>query len=188
MLERLFGLLRGGDRKLVMYRDEFSTVPETILVTSKSFSHNDLMPDRLTQSGDDLSPDLAWKPLPSGTRDVVVIVQDPDAPLPKPFVHAIAYNLLLPMAEIPEGAIPNAANKRERSLELPFCVGKNTFGRTVYMGPAPVPGSGPHHYYFQVFALDSDLTFQQPPDRREIVRKMVGHVLAKGVLVGTYER
>ena len=188
MLGRLLRSLRAGDRKLAMCREEFSTVPETILVTSKSFSHQARIPDRFIRSGNDLSPDLAWKGLPPGTRDVVVIVEDPDAPLPKPFVHAIVYNLLPPTAEIPEGAIPNAANKRERSLELPFCVGKNTFGRTVYMGPAPVPGSGPHHYYFQVFALDSDLTFQQPPDRREIVRKMVGHVLAKGVLVGTYER
>ena len=117
-----------------------------------------------------------------------MIVEDPDAPLPKPFVHAIAYNLPPSMAEIPEGAIPNAENIRERSLVPPLRVGKNTFGKTVYLGPAPIPGSGPHHYCFQVFALDSELTFQQPPGRTDIIRKMAGHVLAKGILVGTYER
>ncbi len=187
MLGRLLRSLRAGDRKLAMCREEFSTVPETILVTSKSFSHQARIPDRFIRSGNDLSPDLAWKGLPPGTRDVVVIVEDPDAPLPKPFVHAIVYNLLPPTAEIPEGAIPNAAGIREKSLE-PLHVGNNTFGRNVYLGPAPFPGSGPHHYYFQVFALDSELTFQQPPDRREVIRKIGGHVLAKGFLMGTCER
>ncbi len=187
MLGKLSRFLRAGDRKLAMYRDEFSNVPETIVATSKSFSHKDRIPDRFTQSGDDLSPDLEWNGLPSGTRGVVVIVEDPDAPLPDPFVHALVF-LVPPMAGIPEGAIPNSANIRERNPDTPLCVGKNTFGRTVYLGPAPIPGSGPHHYYFQIFALDSELTFRKPPDRKDMIRAMAGHVLAKGILVGTYER
>lgn len=188
MLGKLSRFLCAGDRKLAMYRNEFSNAPETIVVTSKSFSHKDRIPDRFTQSGDNLSPDLEWNALPSGTRGVVVIVEDPDAPLPNPFVHAIVYNLVPLMGEIPEGAIPNSVNIRERDPEPPFCVGKNTFGRTVYLGPAPIPGSGPHHYYFQIFALDSELTFRKTPDRKDMIRAMAGHVLAKGFLVGTYER
>ena len=188
MLGRLLRHIRAGDRKLTMCQGEFSSVPETILVTSKSFSHKTQIPDRFTQSGDNLSPNLEWKHLPSGTRDIVVIVEDPDAPLPKPFVHAIVYNLYPPMTEIPEGAIPNTANILENALEPPFHAGKNTFGRMVYLGPAPIPGHGVHHYYFQVFALDSGLTFRQPPNRKDIIREMGGHVLAKGFLVGTYER
>ena len=188
MLGKLLRVLRAGDRKLAMCRDEFSNIPETILVTSKNFSHEDRIPDRFTQSGDNLSPDLEWNSLPSGTRSVVVIVEDPDAPLPNPFVHAIVFNLLPPMTQIAEGAIPNATNVRERSLDPPLCLGKNTFGRTAYLGPAPIPGSGPHRYYFQVFALDSERMFQRPPGRKDIIREMAGHVLAKGFLVGTYER
>ena len=188
MLGRLLRRIRAGDRKLTVYHREFSNVPKTILVTSKSFLDKAQIPDRFTQSGDSLSPNLEWKQLPSGTRDIVVIVEDPDAPLPNPFVHAIIYNLYPPMTEIPEGAIPNTANIRENDLEPPLHVGKNTFGRTVYLGPAPIPGHGPHHYYFQVFALDSELTFRHPPNRKDIIREMGGHVLAKGFLVGTYER
>ena len=188
MLGRLLRRIRAGDRNLALYHGEFSNIPETILVTSKSFLHKAQIPDRFTQSGDNLSPNLEWKQLPSGIRDIVVIVEDPDAPLPNPFVHAIIYNLYPPMTEIPEGAIPNTANIRENDLDPPLHVGKNTFGQTVYLGPAPIHGHGPHHYYFQVFALDSELTFHQPPNRKDIIRDMGGHVLAKGFLVGTYER
>ena len=64
-------------------------------------------------------------------------MEDPDAPLPNPFVHAIV-SLVPPMAGVPEGAIPNAVNIRGRDTEIPLCVGKNTFGRTVW-GRFPSP-------------------------------------------------
>ncbi len=60
------------------------------------------------------------------------------------------------------------------------------FGDT-YVGPRPIPGHGPHHYRFLVFALD-----QTVPDERRRPRAfasaIAGHVLARGVLTGTYER
>lgn len=188
MLGRLSRLIRSGVGKLAMNLEEFSTVPDTILVTSKSFASGGRIPDRFTQSGENLFPDLEWKRLPSGTREVVVIVEDPDAPLPKPFVHVIVTNLPPPISGMPEGGIPGDANVREGGLRITLRVGKNTFGRTLYAGPAPLPGSGPHHDYFQVFALDSGLTDQKPPARREILREMEGHVLGKGFLVGVCER
>jgi hypothetical protein len=76
MLGKLSRFLRAGARKLAMGRDECLNVPETILVMNKSYSHKGRIPDRFTQSGDNLSPDLEWKGLPSGTRGIVVIMED----------------------------------------------------------------------------------------------------------------
>ena len=56
-----------------------------------------------------------------------------------------------------------------------------------YAGPRPIPGHGPHRYRFQVFALDEPI-----PDHvttaKALLKQMAGHVLARGVLTGTYER
>jgi phosphatidylethanolamine-binding protein (PEBP) family uncharacterized protein len=62
----------------------------------------------------------------------------------------------------------------------------NAFSNT-YAGPRPIRGHRPHHYRFLVFALD-----QRVPDigadHAALLRAMAGHVLARGVLTGTYER
>ena len=41
---------------------------------------------------------------------------------------------------------------------------------------------------FQLFALDRKLSFDHAPSRGAVVEAMTGRVLAKGVLVATYER
>lgn len=50
-----------------------------------------------------------------------------------------------------------------------------------------IPGHGPHHYRFHVFAVAETI-----PDRvstaKALLARMSGHVLAHGVLTGTYER
>ena len=52
-------------------------------LTSSSFSHQGEIPTKHTCEGDDVSPSLSWSQLPEGTRSVVLIVDDPDAPDPK---------------------------------------------------------------------------------------------------------
>ena len=56
-----------------------------------------------------------------------------------------------------------------------------------YAGPRPIPDHGPHRYRFHVFALDEPI-----PDHvttaKALLKQMAGHVLSRGMLVGTYER
>ena len=54
--------------------------------------------------------------------------------------------------------------------------------------PDPPPGHGPHRYCFQVFALDAAPKLHGSPIRTQVAHAMKGHVIAKGLLVGTYER
>jgi phosphatidylethanolamine-binding protein (PEBP) family uncharacterized protein len=40
----------------------------------------------------------------------------------------------------------------------------------------------------QAFALDTTLSFDAPPSRKRFLEAIEGRVLAKGMLIGTYER
>ena len=67
-------------------------------------------------------------------------------------------------------------------------LGRNSFQQTAWLPPDPPTGHGPHLYVFQVFALDRKLDFEHPPSRKALADAMRDHVVAKGVLIGTYER
>lgn len=108
----------------------------------------------------------------------MLIIDDVDVPLPRPLVHTVA--VIEPeVAEVGTGTLqPGAAGIRF----IP-----NDLRNRGYAGPRPIPGHGPHHYRFHVFALDEPV-----PDRvttvKALLKQMAGHVLARGVLIGTFER
>lgn len=66
--------------------------------------------------------------------------------------------------------------------------GANDRGYTGYFGPRPPEGDPPHHYHFQVFALDKPLDLPLGAGRDQLLSAMQGHVLVKGELVGTYRQ
>jgi phosphatidylethanolamine-binding protein (PEBP) family uncharacterized protein len=109
---------------------------------------------------------------------LVLIIDDVDVPLPRPLLHTIA--VIEPdVQDVSAGALqPATAGMR-------FIPGG--LGHRGYAGPRPIPGHGPHHYRFHVLALDEPI-----PDHvctaKALLKQMAGHVLARGVLTGTYER
>ena len=60
-------------------------------------------------------------------------------------------------------------------------------GEPGYMGPAPPPDHGSHHYYFWVYALD-ERTSSLGLDRRALIDRIEDHVIEQARLVGTYKR
>jgi len=96
--------------------------------------------------------------------------------LPQPFVHWLVYGLRGEDATLDATRLASA---RE---------GRNSTGRKGYVGAAPPPGHGTHHYHFQVFALDIDLALDAGARRSAVLDVMNGHVVAWGELVGSYER
>jgi Raf kinase inhibitor-like YbhB/YbcL family protein len=110
-----------------------------------------------------------------------LIVDDPDAPDPKrpkrTWVHWVLY-------EIP----PNATRLPEAAKSLPVGTreGVNDWGRTGYGGPCPPIGE--HRYFFKLYALDVALGDLSKPNKAELERAMMGHILAQAELVGTYEK
>ena len=95
-------------------------------------------------------------------------------------VHAIAWGLTSGRSQLLEGAL-SAPDGRIQ-------VGRNSLFGNGYTPPDPPPGHGPHRYAFEVFALDYDPPLGAVPGRSQVLAALKGHVLARGVLTGVYER
>lgn len=156
---------------------------QALSVTSDSFNYGKDIPYRHSDYGDRLSPQLMWKNVPSGTQSFVILMEDPDATLPKPFIHWILYNLPADSTEL-HRAIPTEMQLMEFGNARQ---GTNSRGSVGYFGCRPPYKDAAHHYHFQVFALDTVLDVPLAPDRQAVLKAMEGHVLASGELMGRYK-
>nr|VFJ45957.1 MAG: phospholipid-binding protein, PBP family [Candidatus Kentron sp. DK]VFJ47514.1 MAG: phospholipid-binding protein, PBP family [Candidatus Kentron sp. DK] len=159
----------------------------TFSLQSDAFAHNGEIPAKYTCQGQDISPPLRWRDVPEGTKSLVLIVDDPDAPDPEAprmtWVHWVLYNLP------PEvDGLPAAIGKGATPAELPpgTLSGTNDWGQTHYGGPCPPIGR--HRYFHKLYALDIALEDMDRPDRDELEDIMEGHVIAHAELVGTYQK
>jgi Raf kinase inhibitor-like YbhB/YbcL family protein len=173
-----------AQRKITSQLDEAINAPDTIKVTSSAFADNAPIPLKHSAYGEDLSPALSWSGVPANTQSLVLMMEDPDALNPKPFVHWIAANLPASLASLPA----NVA-KTERPAVLKGGIqGANHTGSIGYYGPKPPAADGPHRYHFQVFALDTRLDLPAGYNRQALLMAMRGHVIARGESIGTYDR
>ncbi|MCJ1285658.1 hypothetical protein MMC26_004999 [Xylographa opegraphella] len=152
-----------------------------------------------TQVGEDRFPALTWSALEAAAeaaaedevKQYLVVVEDPDAPLPTPATHAVFYAIPPDTCGIAAGDIePVVGSERERKLRGGFRYGKNVRG-TIYGGPRPLLNHGPHDYYYQVVALKEPLDttgMSAAPTKSELAVGIVGKVAGWGAWVGTFER
>lgn len=173
--------VRPGLEKTVAWAS-FGDVPATIVVESTAFAHDRPMPATFTEDGAKHSPPLTWTNVPSGTVEIVLVVEDADSPSIDPLVHAIAFGLPV-QASLPEGAL-GGSDQAAPSVS----VGQNSFFKAGYLPPDPPSGHGAHRYVFQVFALGKSSGLAGEPGRGAVIKALAGKVSAKGVLIGTYER
>jgi Raf kinase inhibitor-like YbhB/YbcL family protein len=157
-------------------------LPMSMQLTSPAFSHNDSIPDVYTCDGSDTSPPLSWEGVPEGTKSLVLIVEDPDAPDPRAprmiWVHWVLYN-------IPATATGLAENAGRGALPAGTFEGLNNWGRTGYGGPCPPIGR--HRYFFKLYSLDTELPDLGEPQKETLLQAMQGHILASTELIGTYQ-
>jgi Raf kinase inhibitor-like YbhB/YbcL family protein len=158
--------------------------PMTIQVTSPSFHHEGEIPTQFTCEGGDASPELRWNGVPPAAKSIALIVDDPDAPDPKApkrtWVHWVLFDVPVSATGLPQGAAQGGLPAGTR-------IGKNDWGKAAWGGPCPPIGR--HRYFFKVYALDTMLgNLGGDAGKPELERAMKGHVLAEGVLMGTYEK
>jgi hypothetical protein len=151
-----------------------------IVVKSPAFAEDKPIPQKYTGDGEDVSPPLTWSGVPHGTRSLVMLCEDPDAPRGT-WTHWVLFNLPPETRELP------AAVATQPTPSTGGVHGTNDFGKLGYGGPAPPPGS-PHRYYFKLTALSVELTLPPGSKRQDVLAAMEGHVLAEGWLMGTYAR
>ena len=175
---------RAGVESLAITRADL--VPTASLsLNSPAFGDMARLPERFTADGAGVSPPLFWSDPPAGTAMLALLVEDADAPSPQPLVHAILWNLPPRAGELAEGAIvadgPGSAEQGD--------VGRNSYLGEGWLPPDPPRGHGEHRYVFQLFALDAVVEIGgETPGRGAMLDAMAGHVLAAGVLTGTYSR
>ena len=167
--------VRAGIERLASRRlGATSMIP--LSIESAAFPHNGRIPSQYTSAdGDNIQPALRFGDVPAGTKALVLLVEDPDAPTPKPFVHFIAV-LPAETRELVAGHLGAAKT------------GRTTVMKTGWLGAAPPKRDTPHRYFFQLFALDREPNLGEHPGRGAIIRAMRGHVIGYGELVGMYQR
>jgi phosphatidylethanolamine-binding protein (PEBP) family uncharacterized protein len=179
MIGKLLRRVRAGDHRSPLAASRFAA-PYDITVTSAAFNDGGEMPTSSAGKGigDNVSPQLYWTGPPPQTRQLVLIIDDIDVPLPRPLVHTAA--VIQPgVQDVDAGGLQSG------TPGIRFIPGG--LGHRGYTGPRPIPGHGPHRYRFHVLALDEPI-----PDHvttaKALLKQMAGHVIARGVLTGTYER
>jgi hypothetical protein len=151
-------------------------------LTSPSFGHQDAIPTKHTCEGDDVSPALAWSGVPQGTKSLVLIVDDPDAPDPRApkttWVHWVVFNIPPTATGLAEAVKKDAPSGAAQGL--------NDWGRAGYGGPCPPVGR--HRYFHKLYALDTMLQGLGTPRKADVERAMEGHILERTELIGTYQK
>jgi Raf kinase inhibitor-like YbhB/YbcL family protein len=150
-----------------------------IKLTSSAFEEGGMIPAKYTCDEDDISPPLKWDAVPDGTLSIALISDDPDAPMGT-WVHWVLYNLPPEKRELPENF------PEDETLPDGTRQGITDFGKAGYGGPCPP--SGTHRYYFKIYALDSMIDSATVLDKKALLEKMKGHILAEGQLMGRYKR
>jgi len=144
---------------------------DDMILTSPAFDNNKSIPKRFTCDGEGQNPPLKIDGVPKNAKSLVLIVDDPDAPMAT-FIHWIVYDIPV-ISEIKEGSIPGKQ-------------GINTARSFGWVSPCPP--SGTHRYIFKIYALDKKLGLKEGANKSVVEKAMEGHIMDKAELTGLYKR
>ncbi len=139
----------------------------------------------LGAGGDDRSPELSWTGFPEGTQSFAVTVYDPDAPTASGFWHWAVVDLTVSVTQLPAGAGEESGD----ALPDPAFQLRGDGGAARYIGAAPPPGHGRHHYHFVVHAVDvASLGIAPDATPALLGFNLFSHTLGRARIVCWFER
>jgi len=141
-------------------------------ITSPVFQNNNFLPEKYTCDGPNINPPLKISNIPSNTKSLVLIVDDPDA---NNWTHWVVLN-------IP----PNTFEILENSIPFNAIEGINSWGNSSYQGPCPP--SGTHRYFFKLFAIDTVLDFSSSATIDQISTAIKNHLITKTEIITKYSK
>ena len=148
--------------------------PSELTITSPLFEEGDTIPTIITCEGDDISPQVDIAGLPADTASIVIVMEDPDAPV-RVWDHWVMFDIE------PTDSLPSDVGGLGT-------LGTNSWGDAQYGGPCPPPGGGRHRYITTVYALDVTLGLDPGSTKDTVLAALTGNLLAQGALIGTFER
>lgn len=143
-------------------------------ISSSVFGNQGTIPQKYTCQGESMNPPLQITDVPEGAKSLVLIVDDPDAPIGL-FTHWLVWGIAPDTEFIDENSLPDGA------LE-----GTNSAGVMGFTAPCPPEGTGVHHYRFLLFALSDDLDIPEGANRDTLEKVIENLDIARAELVGTY--
>src|SRR5690349_11911628 len=137
--------------------------------------------------GEGTSPALSWTNVPPGTQSFVLNMHDMEVVRNKTTddqAHWVVWNIPATATGLPEG-VPKGSPRPDGSQQI------SATGQ-MYRGPGAPASGPPHHYMFEVYALDTKLDVQPGTDafdtRASVLKAMQGHILGKAVYGGLFKR
>jgi hypothetical protein len=149
-----------------------SSTRDIFKLTSPVFDNSGAIPAIYTCKSDNISPPLAIQNVPDNTKELALIMHDPNA-VDKDWVHWLVWKIPVTTSLISEHQVP------ADSIE-----GTTDFGKPGYGGPCPPAGTGTHNYTFDLYALNDTIDLDATATRDTLIAAMNGKVVAKAQLVG----
>ena len=166
-------------------QQQAAPAPSKFKLTTSAYSEASQIPNQYTCADTNVaSPPLQWSNAPKDTASFALIFHDTDAAPAKgamDVTHWILWNLPASSTELPGGVQPGSSPDGIQQ-------GRNIRGANGYQGPCPPPGSTPHHYIFELYALDQKLDLTAGASRADLLKAMDGHVIGKASYVGLFGR
>jgi len=135
--------------------------------------------------GKNISPALSWSGAPEGTKSFALSVYDPDAPTGSGFWHWVVFDIPATTTSLAK----NAGDPKANLMPAGVVTAHDDAGIAGYLGPCPPKGDPPHHYNFQIFAVDVDkLDADASASPAYVGFNLHFHALAKATLTGVWGR
>lgn len=159
--------------------------PSKFMLMSSAFSDGGKIPTNISCADPNAaSPALSWMNPPAAATSFALIMHDPEgAPMKSStdVTHWILWNLSGSSTSL-------SANVKADSSPEGIAQGKNVRGVNGYQPPCPPPGAVPHHYTFELYALDTKLDLPAGSTRADLLKAMDGHVVGKAAYIGLFGR
>lgn len=167
-----------SDTPVPAEEDEGDAAPPSgagdVSVSTPAFGFEEPIPDRFSRAGENVSPAVTWEVDVDGAAELVLLVDDPDAPTDEPFVHWMVAGLDPASAGIDEGEAPEGAVE-----------GRNDAGDVGWGGPAPPQGET-HRYFFRILVLDAPSGLEEGFSRPDLEAVLDEHFLVSAETVGVF--
>lgn len=165
----LFAGCGDGDR---ISSEDLPRAPAALRLSTPAFSDGSRLAQRYTCDGAGEEPAMRAGTVPPSTRELVLVVADPDAP-GGTFVHVTRFGL----SPRDDGSVDHGGQE-----------GRNSAGDVGWTPPCPPNGDDPHRYVWTVYALRDPTGLKSGASPGEVTAALDDGVLARGTITARYGR
>ena len=181
----LVSLLVAGAASVAAQQPATAPPPSKFKLMSSAYAEGSMIPTQFSCADPNAaSPALSWTNPPANTVSFAIVMHDTDA-APMKGVMDVTHWIFW---GIPGTSTSVAAGVKPDSMPDGIMQGVNIRKVNGYQPPCPPPGATPHHYIFEIYALDSKLDLPAGSARADLLKAMDGHVIGKSTYVGLFGR